>query len=215
MQVAIPLYDRITALDAVGPYQVLGMLPGIRIVHVGARTGTVRTELGSLGLVVDATFDEVGAPDIVLVPGGPGAREHLSGGPLMDWLRAVDPGTTWTTSVCTGSLVLAAAGLLTGRRATTHWSSRNLLTELGATAVTERVVFDGKYVTAAGVSSGIDMALSLAGRIAGEPAARAVQLGIEYDPQPPFDSGALEKASDEVVQTLRDLVAARRDAVRS
>ena len=204
MQVAISLFDGFTALDAVGPYQVLSLLPGAEVVFVAERNGPVRNELGSLGLVADAVFADVPAPDIVVVPGAPSVP--LDNGPLHEWLRAVDATTTWTTSVCTGSLILAAAGLLTGRTATSHWSAYDELTRLGAKPTSERVVFDGKYVTAAGVSSGIDMGLTLAGRIAGDDVARAIQLAIEYDPQPPYDAGSPAKASEEVVAAVRGLL---------
>ncbi|AJC54595.1 DJ-1/PfpI family protein [Streptomyces sp. 769] len=204
MQIAVLLYDRFTALDAIGPYETLGLVPGAEVVFVAERTGVHRSDKGSLGLVVDATLDEVTAPDILVVPGGPGQTAIMEDGPLHDWIRAVDAGTTWTTSVCTGSLVLAAAGLLKGRRATTHWLGLDQLSTMGAESTGERVVFDGKYVTAAGVSSGIDMGLALAGRIAGDFVAQSIQLGIEYDPQPPYDAGAPEKAPAEVVAAMRD-----------
>ncbi|MFE1777101.1 DJ-1/PfpI family protein [Streptomyces sp. NPDC059008] len=205
MQIAILLYDRFTTLDAVGPYETLSRLPEAETVFVGERTGTYRNEVGSLGLVADAALSEVTAPDILVVPGGPGQLAHMDDGPVLDWIRAVDAGTTWTTSVCTGSLILGAAGLLKGRRATSHWLALDQLPALGAEPTGERVVFDGKYVTAAGVSSGIDMGLALAGRIAGDTAAQAIQLGIEYDPQPPYDAGAPDKAPAEVTALLRGL----------
>ncbi|MGD3108387.1 DJ-1/PfpI family protein [Streptomyces sp. YGL11-2] len=203
MQIAILLYDRFTALDAIGPYETLGLLPGAEVVFVAERTGLHRSDKGSLGLVVDAALSDVTAPDVLVVPGGPGQTALMEDGPLHDWIRAVDAGTTWTTSVCTGSLVLAAAGLLKGRRATSHWLALDQLPALGAEPTGERVVFDGKYVTAAGVSSGVDMGLALAGRIAGDFVAQTIQLGIEYDPQPPYDAGAPDKAPAEVVAALR------------
>ncbi|MFF8308425.1 DJ-1/PfpI family protein [Streptomyces lydicus] len=204
MQIAILLYDRFTALDAVGPYETLSRLPDAETVFVGERAGTYRSDLGSLGLVADAALGEVTAPDILVVPGGPGQTAQMADGPLREWIRAVDAGTTWTTSVCTGSLILGAAGLLRGRRATSHWLALDQLPGFGAEPTGERVVFDGKYVTAAGVSSGIDMGLTLAGRIAGDTVAQTIQLGIEYDPQPPYDAGAPEKAPAEVTALLRD-----------
>ncbi|MFI5038120.1 MAG: DJ-1/PfpI family protein, partial [Solirubrobacterales bacterium] len=149
-------------------------------------------------------IEDVGSPDIVLVPGGPGEVAARAGGGVLDWLRAAHETTTWTTSVCTGSLILAAAGLLEGRRATGHWLALGELGRLGAVPVSERVVFDGKIVTAAGVSAGIDMALALAARVAGDEVAQAIQLGIEYDPQPPFDAGAPQKAPAAIVALLRD-----------
>jgi transcriptional regulator GlxA family with amidase domain len=207
MQVAIVLWDRFTALDAVGPYQVLSLLPGAQVRFVAEQTGPVRNEVRSLGLVADATLDEVTAPDIVVVPGGMHAGQ-LADGPLHEWLRAVDETSTWTTSVCTGSLILAAAGLLTGRTATSHWAYLADLEPFGATPSSERVVFDGKYVTAAGVSSGIDMGLALAGRIAGDTVAQSIQLVIEYDPRPPYDAGSPAKAPEEVVKGVRQLLTA-------
>ncbi|MFK0290416.1 DJ-1/PfpI family protein [Streptomyces sp. NPDC090442] len=204
MQIAILLYDRFTALDAIGPYETLGLIPGAEVVFVGERTGLHRTDKGSLAVAVDAALGDVTAPDLVVVPGGPGQAALMDDGPVHDWLRAVDAGTTWTTSVCTGSLILAAAGLLKGRRATSHWLALDQLPAYGAEPTGERVVFDGKYVTAAGVSSGIDMGLALAGRIAGDHIAQTIQLGIEYDPQPPYDAGAPDKAPADVVAGLRE-----------
>ena len=203
MQIAILLFDHFTALDAVGPYEVLSRLPGAEVVFVGERTGPVPNEVGSLRQVAEATLVDVPRPDVVVVPGGPGQRAHMSDGPVQRWLRAVDETSAWTTSVCTGSLILAASGLLAGRRATSHWLALDQLPALGVTPTGERVVFDGKYVTAAGVSSGIDMALNLAGRLAGDGVAQAIQLGIEYDPQPPYDAGAPDKAPADVVTALR------------
>jgi transcriptional regulator GlxA family with amidase domain len=202
MQIAIFLFDEVTALDAVGPYEVLSRLPGASTVFVGERLGEVRTDIGSLGLTVDATLEEVTAPDVLLVPGGIGQQQHMKDGLVHDWVRAVDAGTTWTTAVCTGSLILAAAGLLEGRRATSHWVRRDDLRGFGAVPTAERVVFDGKYVTAGGVSAGIDMALALAGRAAGKRTAEKIQCGIEYDPRPPYDAGSPEKADPAVVAEL-------------
>ncbi|BBZ42350.1 hypothetical protein MCNS_54130 [Mycobacterium conspicuum] len=196
MQVAIPLFDRFTALDAVGPYEVLQRIPSIEVVFVGHRRGEVRTENGLLGVTCDAAFDEVGAPDVVVVPGGIGTRRLIHDEVIRGWLQSVHPQTTFTTSVCTGSLLLAAAGLLDGLTATTHWSAIDTLNELGAHYVPERVVehLPQRIVTAAGVSSGIDMALRLVELLVDRQAAQAAQLLIEYDPQPPFDSGSLAKA---------------------
>jgi putative intracellular protease/amidase len=203
MQTAILLYDRFTALDAIGPYEVLSRIPGAEVTFVAEQIGPVRTDNGMLTIQVERTIDEVPAPDVLLVPGGPGEVAARAGGPALDWLRAADGTSTWTTSVCTGSLILAAAGLLAGRRATTHWLAFDELRRLGAEPVPERVVFDGKLVTAAGVSAGIDMALALTASIAGDEVAQAIQLSIEYDPQPPFDAGSPEKAPEAIVQLLR------------
>ena len=203
MQIAILLFDRFTALDAVGPYQLLSRTPGARTVFVAERTGPVTDDSGSLALVAEKTLVEVTAPDIVVVPGGPGQNEQMHNEAVLGWLRAVDAGATWTTSVCTGSLLLAAAGLLEGRRATSHWLALERLGALGVVATGERVVVDGKYVTAAGVSSGIDMGLALLGTIAGERVAQSVQLLTEYDPQPPYDAGSPEKAPADMVAEFR------------
>ncbi len=203
MDIAILLYDRFTALDAVGPYEVLSRLPGAEVSFLAAEPGPVRTDNGMLTLLAERSLAEVEHPDIVLVPGGPGEVAARAGGAALGWLRAADQTSTWTTSVCTGSLILAAAGLLDGRRATTHWLALEQLGQLGAEPVSERVVFDGRLVTAAGVSAGIDMALALAARVAGPQVAQAIQLGIEYDPQPPFDAGSPASAPEEIVQALR------------
>ncbi|TDO93171.1 DJ-1/PfpI family protein [Enemella evansiae] len=203
MQIAILLYDRLTALDAVGPYEVLNHLPGASVRFVAERPGPIRNDTGSLGLIADATLTDVPRPDVVLVPGGPGQADQMADGPLHQWLRDVDQTSTWTTSVCTGSLILAAAGLLRGRRATSYWLALDQLEQWSVTPVNDRVVSDGKYLTAAGVSSGIDMGLTLAGKIAGDRVAESIQLGIEYDPQPPYAAGSPDKAPSEVVEALR------------
>ncbi len=203
MNIAIVLYDRFTALDAIGPYEVLSRLPGASVAFVAAEAGPVRTDNGMLTVLAERSLEQVPEPDIVLVPGGPGEVAARAGGAVLDWLRQADRTSTWTTSVCTGSLILAAAGLLDGKRATTHWLAIDELRRLGAEPVDERVVFDGKLVTAAGVSAGIDMALTLAASIAGDTVAQAIQLGIEYDPQPPFDAGSPHKAPAEIVELLR------------
>jgi len=204
MKIAIVLYDRFTALDAIGPYEVLSRLPGASTTFVAAEAGPVHTDNGALTLIAEHSLEQVSRPDIVLVPGGPGEVAARAGGAVLDWLREADRTSTWTTSVCTGSLILAAAGLLDGRRATSHWLALEELRRLGAEPVSERVVFDGKLVTAAGVSAGIDMALTLAARVAGDAVAQAIQLGIEYDPHPPFDAGSPQKAPAHVVELLRE-----------
>jgi putative intracellular protease/amidase len=205
MQVAVLLYDRFTALDAVGPYDVLGRIPGAQVTFVAAEPGPVRTEQRSLALVADAPMREYPHPDVVVVPGGFGTRDLLADEEILGWLREAHEHTKWTTSVCTGSLLLAAAGILDGLEATTHWLARDELAALGAVPVPDRVVRQGKIVTAAGVSSGIDMALHLAALEAGDTVAQAIQLGIEYDPAPPFDAGSPEKAPADVVDLLRAL----------
>jgi len=198
MRVAIALFPRNTALDAVGPYEVLQRIPSIDVVFVGHRRGEVRTDNGMLGLMCDATFEEVTDPDVLLVPGGVGTRALMTDETVLDWIRAVHRQSRFTTSVCTGSLVLAAAGLLDGLTATTHWAAAGLLEPLGAAYTPQRVVehLPQRIITAAGVSSGIDMALRLVELLVDRQAAEASQLMIEYDPQPPFDSGDLGKASE-------------------
>jgi transcriptional regulator GlxA family with amidase domain len=182
---------------------VLSRLPGAKLTFVAERPGPKRTDTGQLALTADASLAELAHPEVVVVPGGPGRVALMDDDPVHDWLRAADERSTWTTSVCTGSLVLAAAGLLNGKRATSHWLALEELRGLGVDAVSERVVFDGKHVTAAGVSAGIDMALALAAKIADDQVAQAIQLGIEYDPQPPFDAGSPERAPVEIVRALR------------
>jgi transcriptional regulator GlxA family with amidase domain len=209
MQVAYLLYDRFTALDITGPHDVFNSVPGNESIFVAEQAGPVRNESDTLSLVADASLEEVTSPDIVVVPGGYGNRTLLEHEPLHEWIRDVHETSTWTTSVCTGSLLLAAAGLLDGVPATTHWLARDLLAELGAKAVPDRVVEDGKVITAAGVSSGIDMALHLVKRINGPEVAQAVQLGIEYDPEPPVDAGSPEKAPPEIVELVRAAFIAR------
>lgn len=211
MDIVLLLFDKVTALDAIGPYDVLSRLPGAKVTFAGASAGEYRTDNGFLGLMADVAIAEVDSADIVLVPGGMGTRALLDDDEILDWIRAMDATSEFTTSVCTGSLLLAAAGLLDGRPAATHWAARDLLASLGAIASHDRVVRDGKYVTAAGVSSGIDMALRLAEILTDQQTAQAIQLMIEYDPEPPFDTGSVEKASDAVRKralSLRDATTA-------
>jgi len=196
MQIAIVLYPGFTALDFIGPYESLHYLPEAEVRFVWHAPGPITADSGVLTVGATHSFAETPAPDIILVPGGPTTFEHARDEAVLAWLRTADATSTWTTSVCSGSVLLAAAGLLTGRRATSHWIVMPMLKAFGVSAVgDERVVHQGKYVTAAGVSAGIDLGLWLAGQIAGEAKAKAIQLGIEYDPQPPFDSGHISKAS--------------------
>ncbi|MFE3738697.1 DJ-1/PfpI family protein [Streptomyces sp. NPDC059134] len=203
MQIAILLFDRFTSLDAVGPYEILHRVPGAETVFVAEHAGPVHDESRALSLGAARTLSEVTAPDVLVVPGGPGQSAQMTNEPLLDWLRTVDAATTWTTSVCTGSLLLAAAGLLTGRRATSHWLALDTLRGYGAEPAGERVVTDGKYVTAAGVSAGIDMGLTLAGSLVDDRFAQSVQLMTEYDPQPPYDAGSPAKAPANLVEKAR------------
>jgi transcriptional regulator GlxA family with amidase domain len=205
MQIALALYQKFTMLDIVGPFQVLADVPGHDVVFVAREAGFVTDHTGRGGLVATATFAEVPHPDVVVVPGGLGDTELDEA--LVQWLRAVHPTTTWTTSVCTGGIYLAAAGLLNGLDATTHWARKERLESLGAHYTEQRVVEQGKIITAAGVSSGIDMALVLLSRLYGPDMAELVQLGIEYDPQPPFDAGSPTKARPELVEAARATLA--------
>jgi len=202
MNVVIPLYEGFTALDAIGPYEVLRSVPGWEVEFVAQARGEVRTDSGAVGLSADRSFAEVGEPEILLVPGGMGTRRVMKDEELLGWLRRIDGTSKWTTSVCTGSLLLAAAGLLDGKRATGHWAWLEPLREHGAEPVGGRYVEDGKTITAAGVSAGIDMALYLVGREAGPEVAQAIQLGIEYDPDPPFDAGSPDKAPAPIVEMV-------------
>ena len=209
MQVAFLLYDGFTALDWIGPHDVFNALPDTECLTVAERPGPVGNETGNLEIVASKSLGEVDSPDILVVPGGTGTRALLESEALLGWIRNVHETSKWTTSVCTGSLLLAAAGLLDGAPATTHWLERDLLGELGATPVPDRVVEHGKIITAAGVSSGIDMALRLVQKIYGDEASQAIQLAIEYDPEPPFDSGSPEKAPAQIVELVRATMGAQ------
>lgn len=204
MIIAIPVFPRFTALDGVGPYEVLQRTPDFDVVFVGHERGEVRSENDMLGLVVDAAFEEVPHPDVVVFPGGVGSRPLEQDERVLDWVRTAHETTRMTTSVCTGSLVLAAAGLLEGLTAATHWSAYDRLERYGAVPTAQRVVehLDRRIITAAGVSSGIDMALRLATLLVDDTAAKAAQLMIEYDPDPPFDAGAPNKVDDEVMRRV-------------
>ena len=205
MEIAVALFPQVTALDAIGPYEVLQRLPDAEVRCVGHERGEVRTDNGFLGLTVDRRFDEVPSPDVVLIPGGIGTRALVHDAAILEWIRAAHQTSRFTTSVCTGSRLLAAAGILDGLSATTHFSSRQLLAKYGARPSNDRVVVEGKVITAAGVSSGIDMALHLAERLTDATTAKALQLMIEYDPQPPHDAGALHKVDGVVIARVQEL----------
>jgi putative intracellular protease/amidase len=205
MDIAILLYDRFTALDAVGPYEVLTRLPGATTTFVATERGPKTTDTGRLTIVADASIDELPSPEIVVVPGGPGQAEADDDQLVLEWLRGAHETSQWTTSVCTGSLILGAAGLLQGLDATTHWLAYDQLAAHGAHPTEQRVVQQGKIITAAGVSAGIDLALTLAALVAGDQLAQCIQLGIEYDPQPPFDAGSPSKAPADIVELMRNM----------
>ncbi len=200
MRIAIGIYECFTSLDAMGPFQVLSGLPGAEVTFVAAKAGPVTDESGFLTVTARASFDELPDPDILLVPGGIITGTLVPDHPIVAWIARAHATTTWTTSVCTGALLLAGAGVLKGVDATTHWGAMDELARLGANPVHERVVRRGKIVTAAGVSAGIDMALQLAAEIAGVEFARTAQLAMEYDPQPPFDVGSPAKAGPQLVE---------------
>jgi transcriptional regulator GlxA family with amidase domain len=203
VKIAIPIFDKLTALDAVGPYEVLSRLPGATVSFVAAEPGPQRTENGMLALTADLRLTDLPHPDVLVVPGGFGTRALMQDETMLQWLRDAHASAAWTTSVCTGSLLLAAAGILNGLQATTHWLELETLRQYGVEPVSERVVVQGTIITAAGVSSGIDMALTLAAKLAGDTVAQAIQLGIEYDPQPPFSSGSVATAPPEIVEFVR------------
>ena len=197
LQVVIPLFPKFTALDGIGPYEVLQRIPSIDVTFIGHRRGEIRSENGFLGITADGTFDDFPTPDVIVVPGGVGTRPLVDDEQVIDWLRYAHETTVFTTSVCTGSIVLGAAGLLNAMTATTHWACYPELEAQGATPVADRVVehLDQRIITAAGVSSGIDMALRLVELLVDRTAAEAAQLMIEYDPQPPFTCGSLASSS--------------------
>jgi transcriptional regulator GlxA family with amidase domain len=214
MQIAIGLFQAFTALDAIGPYQVFTQLPDAEVVLCASEKGAVVDDNGLLSLNISHTFDEVDSPDIIVVPGGFITRRLARDGhPIVDWAARVHPQTTYTTSVCTGALLLGAAGLLDGLDATTHWTAYEALAKHGAMPTEQRVVGRGKIWTAAGVSAGIDLALTVVAETHGADVAKAIQLAIEYDPQPPYDSGAPSKASPEIVDLVRSISAGKQAGV--
>lgn len=208
MRIAALIFRDVTALDLVGPLEVFGNLPGAEIIFASPHDEVVAERTG-MTLGPAQPLDAVKDAEILLVPGGYGTRPLMTHEPTLEWVREIDKTTTWTTSVCTGALILAAAGLLNDRPATTHWLEYETLADLGAKPTEQRVVFSDKYVTGAGVSAGIDMALELVNRAYAPELSQAIQLGIEYDPQPPFDSGAPSKADPAIVDLVRTASAAQ------
>jgi transcriptional regulator GlxA family with amidase domain len=199
-KVGLVLYPRFTALDIVGPFQTLVDVPGLNVFFVAAQKGPVVDHTGKLTLEATHSFAEIDSLDVLVVPGGMADRDIDTNNDVVQFIKKIHPTTTWTTSVCTGSIFLAHAGVLNGLTATTHWASYDRLQSLGAIPSEQRVVTEGKIITAAGVSSGIDMGLVLVAAMEGDDMAKLIQLAIEYDPQPPFDSGAPSKVSPEFKQ---------------
>jgi transcriptional regulator GlxA family with amidase domain len=211
VQIAIGLFPKVTILDAIGPYQVFASVPDAEVVVCAAQKGRLPDAGGRLHIDIDHTFDDVPNPDVLLVPGGNICRQMArQGDPIIDWIRSAHEHTTYTTSVCTGALLLASAGLLQGLRATTHWMAYDELRTYGAEPTEQRVVFQDKIVTGAGVSAGIDLALEVVAKLSGPDIAQSIQLLIEYDPQPPFDTGSPSKAPQAIKDMHEDLIASWR-----
>lgn len=206
MDIAFVLFDRFTALDLIGPYNVLAYGPDVTTHMVAAELGPVAADIGSLCIEPDCTFDELASADVVVVPGGPGWRRIAEMSDLTEWLQHIDPTVRYMSSVCTGAFALAGAGLLRGRRATTHWTTTQHLAQYGVQHVPERVAVDGRYITGAGVSAGIDMALTMAGLMWGNDVAQIIQLANEYDPRPPYSAGTPATASAATVEAVRGLL---------
>jgi transcriptional regulator GlxA family with amidase domain len=200
MKIVFLFYEEMTALDAIGPHEILCRLPGAQVQRVAKNAGPIRSDSGLI-LTAENAISQVSHADILLVPGAGNATTLRQYPEILEWIRSIHKTTTWTTSVCTGSLILGAAGILTGLRATSHWTALDRLNRWGASPIEARIVEDGKVITAAGVSAGIDMALTLTAKIAGAPFAQAMQLAIEYDPKPPFDTGSPKKV-DPIVRDI-------------
>lgn len=209
MNIVILFYDHMTALDAIGPHEVLFRLPNAKIYRVAEKSGFIQSESSQLALMAEYSISDISSADILMVPGAGTATSLKSKPHILEWIRTIHQTTTWTTSVCTGSLILGEAGILSGHQATSHWAVADRLKKYGAEFINKRVVESGKIMTAAGVSAGIDMALMLAEKIAGQDIAETLQLGLEYDPQPPFDSGSPQKAKAEIYEALKKKLLAR------
>ena len=211
MEISVLLYDRFTALDCIGPYELLSRIPGARLRFVAKKAGPVEADTGMLRIVAEASLADAPSPDILLIPGGPGDEGAIADEEIIAWVSRVHESTKWTTSVCTGSLVLGAAGILDGLDATTHWGRVQRLESFGARYTEERVVRRGKVVTGAGVSAGIDLALTLVAAEVGDDFAKALQLAIEYDPKPPFDCGSPSKAPEHLKEMVRAALVGNRE----
>ncbi len=201
-KIVILLFDNYTALDVIGPYEVLSKIPNARVYFVGPEKRGYKDNYG-LEISVDYSINEIPDADILFIPGGFGIDNILKNQEIINWIQKIDCSTKWTVSVCSGSLLLAEAGLLNGKNCTTHWRRKGQLGNYNVNIKNERYVQDGRYITSAGVSAGIDMALYLASKIAGEEAAKMIQLGIEYDPKPPFDCGSPGKVPKKMLDKLR------------
>lgn len=214
MQIVFLFYDGMTALDAIGPHEILCRLPGAKVQRVATKAGTVCTDSAGLELIADYALADVSYADVLVIPGAGSATTLRDYPEVLAWIRSIHATTQWTTSVCTGSLILGAAGLLSGVRATTHWAVMNRLSAWDAEPISERIVESGKIITAAGVSAGIDMALILAAKIAGPQVAQTLQLGIEYDPDPPFDTGSPKKANPKIRDALLTRMSAQFENIK-
>jgi transcriptional regulator GlxA family with amidase domain len=202
LTIAILLFENYTALDIIGPYEILSKLPGTRILLVGTEKKEYKDMYG-LRIIADNSFNEISHADVLLIPGGFGIDNLIKDQAVIEWIKKIDITSQWTVAVCSGSILLAAAGLLNGKNCTTHWRRKQQLREYNVNVKDERYVQDGKFVTSAGVSAGIDMALYLVSKIAGDQLAKMIQLGIEYDPHPPFDCGSPQKISTELLDRLK------------
>ena len=201
MQIAFLIYEGLTALDIIGPYEVFNQIPGVDLRFVAKQSGSIRVDSGAFSIGVDHKLTDVPGPDVFVVPGGVAGTFAAAKDPeILNWVREAHGGSRYSTSVCTGSLILGAAGLLKDSNATTHWAAKAFLEKTGATYLEERVVVADKTITAAGVSAGIDMALYVMGKLVGPELAKVAKLSIEYDPDPPFDAGSPAKAGDAIVQ---------------
>jgi cyclohexyl-isocyanide hydratase len=205
-RIGMLIFPRLTQLDMTGPYEVLARLPNTKVLLVAHTMAPVKTDRG-MEIVPTITFAECPQLDLVMVPGGPGQQDLMEDEGVLDFLRKQAAEAKYVTSVCTGSLVLGAAGLLKGKRATCHWAAIEHLKPLGAIPVSDKVVMDGNIITGAGVTSGIDFALAVAAVLEGEEVARQIQLQIEYDPSPPFNSGSPRTASAEMVALIKSRLA--------